>query len=100
MRDLRVYAQANDCRVSYFRDASLEVDAVIERADGEWMAAEIKLGGEKLIEQGVNSLLRLRKRVDTARTGEPSALIVITAAGFGFQHREGVQVVPIATLGP
>ena len=101
MRDLRVYAQANGCRVSYFRDnASLEVDAVIERGDGEWMAAEIKLGGEKLIEQGVNSLLRLRARVDTARTGEPSALIVITATGYGFKHRDGVQIVPISTLAP
>ena len=99
MRDLRVYAQANDSRISYFRDASLEVDAVIERADGEWIAAEIKLGGEKLIEQGVSSLLRLRSRIDTARTGEPSALVVITATGYGFTHRDGVQVVPIATLG-
>ncbi len=101
MRDLRVYAQANDCRVSYFRDnASLEVDAVIERGDGEWMAAEIKLGGEKLIEQGVNALLRLRRRVDTERMGEPSALIVITATGYGFKHRDGVQIVPISTLAP
>ena len=101
MRDLRVYAQANDCRVSYFRDnASLEVDAVIERADGEWMAAEIKLGGEKLIEQGVNSLLRLRSRVDADRMGEPSSLVVITATGYNFKHRDGVQVVPIATLSP
>ncbi len=101
MRDLRVYSQTNDCRVSYFRDnASLEVDAVIERGDGEWMAVEIKLGGEKLINQGVNSLLRLRSRVDTDRMGEPSALVVITATGYGFNHREGVQVVPISTLGP
>ena len=101
MRDLRVYAQANDCRVSYFRDnASLEVDAVIERAGGEWMAAEIKLGGEKLIEQGVSSLLRLRNRVDADRMGQPSSLVVITATGYGFEHRDGVQVVPIATLSP
>ena len=101
MRDLRVYAQTNDCRVSYFRDnASLEVDAMIERGDGEWMAAEIKLGGERLIEHGVNSLLRLRGRIDTDRMGQPSALIVITATGYGFEHRDGVHVVPIATLGP
>ena len=101
MRDLRVYAQTNNCRVSYFRDnTSLEVDAVIERGDGEWMAAEIKLGGERLITQGVNSLLRLRSRVDTDRVGEPSALVVITATGYGFKHREGVQVIPITTLGP
>ena len=101
IRDLRVYAQTNGCRVSYFRDnTSLEVDAVLERGDGEWMAAEIKLGGEKLIEQGVSSLLRLRRRVDTNRVGEPSALVVITATGYGFNHREGVQVIPISTLGP
>ena len=61
------------------------MDAAIERADGEWMAAEIQLGSEKLIEQGVNSLLRLRSRVDTARMGEPAALIVITVAGYGFK---------------
>lgn len=50
MRALRVYAQTNNCQVSYFRDStSLEVDAVIERGNGEWLAAEIKLGGERLI---------------------------------------------------
>jgi hypothetical protein len=101
MRDLRVYAQANDCRISYFRDnASLEVDAVIERGDGEWMAVEIKLGGETLIEHGVKSLHRLRDRVDNDRMGEPSALAVVTAGGYGFEHREGVTVVPIGVLGP
>ena len=101
MRDLRIYAQANDCRVSYFRDnASLEVDAIIERGDGEWMAAEIKLGGEALIGHGVESLLRLRDRVDRDRMGEPSALAVITATGYGFEHREGVTVIPIGLLGP
>ena len=88
IRDLRVYAQTNDCQMSYFRDnASLEVDAVIERGDGEWMAVEIKLGGEKLITHGVNSLLRLRRRVDVDRMGEPSALVVITATGYSFTHR-------------
>ena len=101
MRDLRVYAQANDCRISYFRDnASLEVDAVIERADGEWMAAEIKLGGEKLINHAVNSLLRLRSRVDTNRMGEPSALVVITATGYGYDRPDGTTVLPITALGP
>ena len=101
MRDLRVYAQANDAQVFYFRDnATLEVDAIVERADGEWMAAEIKLGGEALIRHGVKNLLRLRDRVDTARMGAPTALVVITATGYGFQHPDGVAVAPIGTLGP
>ena len=101
IRDLRVYAQANDSSVSYYRDsASLKVDAVIERGDGEWMAAEIKLGGEKLIQRGVESLLSLRRKVNTAKTGEPSAMIVITANGYSFKHRDGVRIVPIGNLGP
>ena len=101
MRDLRVYAQANDAQVSYFRDnATLEVDAIVERADGEWMAAEIKLGGEALIRHGVKNLLRLRNKVDTARMGTPTALVVITATGYGFQHPDGVAIVPIGTLRP
>lgn len=101
MRDLRVYAQANGARVFYFRDnTTLEVDAVIERADGEWMAAEIKLGGETLIRRGVKNLLRLRARIDEARMGAPTALVVITAAGYGFQHPDDVAIVPVGTLGP
>ncbi|MCY3807427.1 MAG: DUF4143 domain-containing protein [bacterium] len=101
MRDLRVYAQANDARVFYFRDnATLEVDAIVERADGEWMAAEIKLGGEALIRHGVKSLLRLRDRVDAARMGTPAALLVITATGYGFQHPDGVAIMPLGALGP
>ncbi len=101
IRDLRVYAQANDCRMSYYRDStSLEVDTVIERGDGEWMAMEIKLGGKKLIEQGLKSLLKLRDRVDADRMGRPSALVIITATGYGFNHPKGVRVVPISTLGP
>ena len=101
MRDLRVYSQVSDCRMSYYQDSTnLEVDAVIERGDGAWIAAEIKLGGEKLIQHGVNSLLRLRDRVDKDRTGEPAALLVITAAGYSFRHPDGVLIAPIATLRP
>lgn len=45
VRDLRVYAQACDAQVLQFRDSrSLEVDAIVEAADGRWAAFEIKLG--------------------------------------------------------
>ncbi len=44
-RDLRVYAQVCRSTVFHYRDkANLEVDVVIERDDGHWIAAEIKLG--------------------------------------------------------
>ena len=45
IRDLRVYAQAADAQVFHYREKDgLEVDAVVEAADGRWAAFEIKLG--------------------------------------------------------
>jgi len=45
VRDLRVYSQLEGCRLSHYRDEyGLEVDVILERADGEWAAFEVKLG--------------------------------------------------------
>ena len=102
LRDLRVYAQANDWELSYYRDSSgLEIDVILTSMDDrEWAAAEVKLGGTELIQEGVASLRRLRDRVDSAQMGEPRKLMVITAGGRGFEYPEGISVVPITALGP
>ena len=102
LRDLRVYAQANDWELSYYRDSSgLEIDVILTSMDDrEWAAAEVKLGGTELIQEGVASLRRLRDRVDTAQMGEPRKLMVITAGGRGFEYPDGISVVPITALGP
>ena len=98
VRDLRVYAQALDARLFAYRDETgLEADAVIEMPDGRWAAFEVKLGlGD--IEQAAANLLRLQARVDTVAAGEPLALAVITATGYGYTRRDGVSVIPIGTL--
>ena len=50
VRDLRVYAEANDAQVHYYRDnTGLEVDVIIEHSDGRWIAAGIKLGGGRAV---------------------------------------------------
>lgn len=101
VRDLRVYAQAHDAEVHHYRDnTGLEVDAVIETADGAWMAAEIKLGGEGAIEEGAGNLLKLRERVNPDRTGPPASLVVITGIGHGYARPDGVVLVPLTALGP
>ncbi|MDE0269177.1 MAG: DUF4143 domain-containing protein [Acidimicrobiaceae bacterium] len=102
LRDLSIYARANDWELSHYRDNSgLEVDIILTSLDhNKWAAAEVKLGGTHLIEQGVESLRHLRDRVDTKRMGEPSKLMVITAGGYSFEHPDGVAVVPITVLGP
>ena len=102
MRDLAIYAQANDWELSHYRDSSgLEIDLILTSLDyRSWAAAEVKLGGPELIEQGAHSLRRLRERVDPHQMGEPRKLMVITAGGYGFEYPDGVAVVPITALGP
>jgi len=102
VRDLRVYAQAADADVSHYRDnTGLEVDAIVQTRAGSWAAFEVKLGGGTGIEEAASSLLKFRNRVDTERTGEPSALAVVVGSG-AYAHRrdDGVWVLPIGVCGP
>lgn len=100
IRDLRIYAQAADARVFHYRDnTGLEVDAVVEAADGRWAAFEVKLG-TGLVEQGAASLLKFAERVDTDKCGAPAALVIVVGSGYGYQRDDGVWVVPIGALGP
>jgi hypothetical protein len=58
IRDLRVYAQARDAHVLHYKDnTDLEVDAIVEGADGAWGAFEVKLG-TNLVEEAAANLLR------------------------------------------
>lgn len=101
VRDLRVYAGVNDGEVFHYRDnTGLEVDAIVETGAGEWIAAEVKLGGADRIEEAARNLLKLRERVDTSVVGEPAKLVVITAFGYAYDRPDGVAIVPITSLGP
>ena len=101
MRDLRVYAQAARAEVRYYLDSkNLEADAIITRGAGDWAAVEIKLGGTDAISSAVESLRRVRSKVDTQQAGEPSLLIVLTAAGRAFETVDDIAVVPVTLLGP
>ncbi len=101
IRDLHVYAQANRCSLSHYRDSdNLEVDLIIERPEGGWAAAEVKLGGAAAVEQGARTLQRLRDKLDPAKAGDPARLLVITAGGYAYERPDGVCVVPITALGP
>lgn len=100
IRDLRVYAEVNDATVFHYRDnTGLEVDAIVEAADGRWCAFEIKLGPAR-VEEGAETLKKFVERVDTDRRGEPSTLGVIVSTGYAYMRDDGIAVVPIGVLGP
>ena len=100
IRDLRVYANALDGDVYHYRDKSgLECDAVIHLRNGKYGLVEIKLGGEKLIEEGIKNLKLLEGKIDTEKMNKPSFLMVLTGVGdYAYRRKDGVYVVPIGSL--
>lgn len=98
VRDMRIYAGANDGEVKHFRDKSgLESDMVVQLYDGRWAPVEVKLGSRE-IDEAAKHLLELRNKVDTGRMGEPSFLMVLTGGQYAYRRADGVLVVPLACL--
>lgn len=96
VRDLKIYSDLIDGEVKHYRDSSgLECDAVIHLENGKWGAIEIKLGGEKLIEDGAKNLLKLQSNVVGTK---PKFLMVLTAVGSAYRREDGVYVVPLNCL--
>lgn len=100
IRDLRVYADALGGKVYHYRDASgLECDAVIHLRNGNYGLIEIKLGGDKLIEEGAESLKKLESKIDSDKMKKTSFKMVLTSVGqYAYSRPDGVFVVPIGTL--
>ena len=98
IRDLRIYADAIGGKTFYYRDSrGLEIDAVIEFADGSWGAFEIKLG-IGAADTASSNLIKFAEKIDTDKTKAPSTLVVITGNGFAHRRKDGVNVVPLSVL--
>lgn len=100
VRDLRVYADALDGTVYHYRDSNgLECDAVLHLRDGSYGLIEIKLGGEKNIEDAAENLKLLSSKIDTSKTKAPSFLMVLTGTSkYALRRQDGVYVVPVGCL--
>lgn len=100
MRDLRVYSESLNGNVYHYRDKTgLECDAVVHLRDGRYGLIEMKLGGDKLINEGAASLSALANKIDSAKMKDPSFLMVLTATGdYAYRRNDGVMVVPIGAL--
>ena len=104
MRDLSAFVSVYpgiDNEVRYYRDqAGLEVDAILE-VDGRWAAIEVKLSEAK-VDAAADSLLQLARKATSnpmARIGEPAFLAVVVGSGnVAYQRKDGVYVLPVATL--
>lgn len=101
IRDLRIYAQTIGGEIYHYRDRSgLECDAVVHLRNGSYGLVEIKLGGDKLIEEGATTLKKFEKIIDTTKMKTPSFKMILTGVGnYAFKRPDGILVVPIRSLG-
>ncbi len=101
IRDLRVYSEPIGGTIYHYRDKNgLECDAVIHLKNGKYGLVEIKLGGDRLIEEGAVNLKKLANKIDTKKMNNPSFLMVLTGVGqYAYRRpQDGIIVVPIGSL--
>lgn len=100
IRDLRVYAESLDGNVYHYRDANgLECDAVIHLRNGSYGLVEIKLGGDKLISEGIDNLKNMYSKIDIDKMKKPAFMMVLTATGnYAYKREDGIYIVPIGCL--
>ena len=103
IRDLEVYSAPLGGRALHYNDGTLEVDCVLQIADGRYGLIEFKLGHAR-IDEGAKILLKMDKLIKqkiadgSTHIPEPSFLAVITSDDISHVRKDGVMVIPIGAL--
>ena len=112
IRDILAYAEVNGAFVKHYSDDNgLEIDAIYQKADGQYALIEIKNSLARLAEAEKNMLkfknliIKHNEKVleDKKHPGviyrEPSALILICAnLDMAFTTESGIKIIPIGCL--
>ena len=97
--ELHVYAKANDATVFHYNDSyGLEVDAIVQKRNGDYAAFEIKLG-VGYIDEAVESLKKFAGNINTSKMDLPKSLNIITGTGMTYRRPDGINVISLASLG-
>jgi uncharacterized protein len=94
---VRTYAQAAEATVKHLRTirGKLEIDLVVERADGRVLAIEVKLT-RRVEDRHTTHLRWLADRIGD----DLLDAVVVTTGPEAYRRRDGIAVVPAALLGP
>lgn len=99
VHDLRVYAEALDANVYYYRDSDGdEVDVILETRTGKFAAFEVKLG-IGLVDEAVDSLNRFKNKLTDNKQKDLISLNVIVGSGFATTRPDGINIIPLGALG-
>jgi predicted AAA+ superfamily ATPase len=99
IHELNVYAKANDAIVYHYNDSyGYEVDAIVQRRNGDYAAFEIKLG-VGFIDEAAENLKKFAANIDTEKMELPKSLNIITGTGMSHRRPDGINVISLASLG-
>ena len=94
-QSVRVYAQANEARVSHLRTrgGEHEVDLIVERGDGRVVAMEVKLSAT-VDDDDVRHLRWLTERIGD----DLLDAVVVTTGREAYRRTDGIAVIPASVL--
>lgn len=99
IHELNVYAKASDANVFHYNDSyGLEVDAIVQKRNGDYTAFEIKLGVGH-IDEAAENLKKFTRTIDDSKMDLPKSLNIITGTGRSYQRQDGINVISLASLG-
>ena len=97
--ELNVYAKANDANLFHYHDSyGLEIDAIVQKRNGNYAAFEIKLG-VGYIEEAAQNLKKFERNIDNSKMDLPKSLNIITGTGMSYRRPDGINVISLASLG-
>jgi len=97
--ELIVYAKANDANVFHYKDSyGLEVDAIVQKRNGDYAAFEIKLG-IGFIDEAAENLQKFAANIETSKMNMPKSLNIITGTGMSYRRADGINIISLASLG-
>jgi len=104
IRDIRIYSQALNGEISYYRDnLGLEADCVLHLNDGRYALIEFKLGSDEIEEAAkhlnkIESLIKKHNLEEKNQIREPDLKLIITGTKYGYKREDNVFVVPLGCL--
>jgi predicted AAA+ superfamily ATPase len=95
LQNIRVYADANDAKVYYYRDSNAdEIDIITQDRSGDWAGFEVKLSDDNL-DDTAEKLLRISSNI----TKNPKSSSIIVGTPRTYMRPDGVSVISLASLG-
>lgn len=99
IHELNVYAKANDAKVYHYNDSyGYEVDAIVQKRNGDYAAFEIKLG-VGYIDEAAENLKKFEANIDSGKMEMPKSLNIITGTGMSYRRPDGINVISLVSLG-